>query len=189
MAPSAVTAISPGMTTKNESPRTRRLMIDLVERGVGPPVRDDARGVADDVAGHPDATRLAVFVVHAGVADVRCRLQDDLTCIRGIGERLLVAGHAGGEDDLAEGGASRAVCTARVACSVFEDEDGGFGEGCHDVAPVSGAAVSSVAGTRRCSSEMKFWGSPSVRRRYESTIDRMRRGGWRRTSARPPRAP
>ena len=59
--------------------------------------------VAHDVAGDPDPARLRVLVVHAGVADVRRGHDDDLAVVRRVGERLLVAGHAGGEDGLAEG--------------------------------------------------------------------------------------
>ena len=64
----------------------------------GPPGR-----VAHDVAGDPDPARLAVLVVHAGVADVRRGHHDDLAVVGGVGQRLLVAGHAGGEHGLAEG--------------------------------------------------------------------------------------
>ena len=99
----------------------------VVERLVGAPVRHDARGVAHDVARHPDAARLGVLVVHAGVADVRRGLQHDLAGVRGVGEGLLVAGHAGGEDDLAERRAARAVGAADVAGAVLEHEDGGVG--------------------------------------------------------------
>ena len=44
----------------------------------------------------------------------------------GIGERLLVPGHAGGEDDLAEGRPARAVGAPAVAGAVLEDEHGGL---------------------------------------------------------------
>ena len=101
----------------------------VVERLVGAPVGDDARGVAHDVARHPDAAGLGVFVVHAGVADVRRGLQHDLAGVRGIGEGLLVAGHAGREDHLAEGRAARAVGAPDVAGAVLEHEDGGVGRG------------------------------------------------------------
>ena len=110
----------------------------VVERLVGAPVRHDARRVAHDVPRHPDAPGLRVLVVHAGVADVRRGLQHDLTGVRGIREGLLVAGHAGGEDDLAEGRAARAVGAADVAGAVLEHEDGGVGveQGGHASLPV-----------------------------------------------------
>jgi hypothetical protein len=62
----------------------------------------DPRGLTHDVAGHPDATGLRVLVVDPGVADVRGGLDHDLPVVRRVGERLLVAGHAGGEDGFAE---------------------------------------------------------------------------------------
>ena len=66
------------------------------------PVRRAAGRVAHDVAGDPDPAGLGVLVVDAGVADVRRGHHDDLAVVRRVGERLLVAGHAGGEDRLAE---------------------------------------------------------------------------------------
>ena len=59
-------------------------------------------GVAHHVPGDPDPARLVVLVVHPGVADVRRGLDHDLAVVRRVGQRLLVAGHAGGEDRLAE---------------------------------------------------------------------------------------
>jgi hypothetical protein len=50
----------------------------LVERPAAAPAARDAAGIADDVAAHPDAGRLRVLVVRAGVADVRRRHDDDL---------------------------------------------------------------------------------------------------------------
>jgi hypothetical protein len=67
------------------------------------PVRRPAGRVADHVAGHPDPVRLVVLGVDAGVADLRRGLHDDLPVVRRIGQRLLVAGHAGGEHGLTEG--------------------------------------------------------------------------------------
>ena len=108
-------------------PTTPSLDQRVVERLVGPPVRHHARRVAHDVARHPDAPGLGVFAVHAGVADVRSGLQHDLARVRGVGEGLLVAGHAGGEDRFAEGRAARAVGAPVVAGAVLEHEDGGVG--------------------------------------------------------------
>lgn len=81
----------------------------VVERALRAEVGDDAGGVADDVAGDPDAARLLVLVVGPGVADVRGGLHDDLPGVGRVGEGLLVAGHAGREDDLTERAAARAV--------------------------------------------------------------------------------
>ena len=58
---------------------------------------------------------------------MRCGLQHDLTGVGGVGEGLLVAGHPGGEDDLAERRAARAVGATGVAGAVLEDEDGRVG--------------------------------------------------------------
>ena len=79
-------------------------------------------GVADDVPGHPDPAGLGVLVVHAGVADVRGGHHDDLAVVRRVGQRLLVAGHAGGEDGLAEGLALGAEGLAAEGAAVLEDE-------------------------------------------------------------------
>src|SRR5690606_22971604 len=88
----------------------------------------------------------------------------------GVGERLLVAGHAGGEDDLAECGADSAVRAALEAAAVLEDEYSGCLRGCgprarggQDDSPFSGAAL------RRSSSGSICCGSADVRRRNEST--------------------
>ena len=99
----------------------------IVERLVGAPVGHDARGIAHDVAGDPDAARLGVLTVHTGVADVRRCLEHDLSGVGGVGEGLLVARHAGREDDLSEGDAAGAVGTTGVARPVLEHEDGGVG--------------------------------------------------------------
>src|SRR5690606_21037539 len=81
----------------------------VVERAHRAPVRRAARGVAHDVPGDPDLAGLGVLVVDAGVADVGRRHDDDLPVVGRVGEGLLVAGHAGVEDDLAHGRAARAV--------------------------------------------------------------------------------
>ena len=86
----------------------------VVQGAFGAPVGGAAGGVADDVAGHPDAAGLGVVVVHAGVADVRRGLHHELAGVGGVGDGLLVAGHAGGEDRLAQGGARwRRSCVPR----------------------------------------------------------------------------
>ena len=97
----------------------------VVEGLLRAPVRHDSRGIAHDVAGDPDAARLDVLAVHAGVPDVRRGLQNDLPGVGGIGEGLLVAGHPGGEHHFAERRPARTVGTARVAGAVLEDEHGG----------------------------------------------------------------
>ena len=65
---------------------------------------------------------LRVLVVHAGVADVRGGHHHDLAVVRRVGQRLLVAAHAGREDRLAEGLAGGAVGVAAEGAAVLEDE-------------------------------------------------------------------
>ena len=86
------------------TPSSRELVLQVAG---GAPVRRPPGRVAHDVAGDPDPVRLVVLVVDAGVADVRRGLHDDLPVVGRVGQRLLVAGHAGGEDGLAEGLARR----------------------------------------------------------------------------------
>ena len=96
----------------------------LVVEGPPAPASCDGRRrrVAHDVAGDPDPPGLRVLVVDAGVADVRRGLHHDLPVVGGIGQRLLVAGHPGGEDRLAEGGADGAVGLPAERPAVLEDE-------------------------------------------------------------------
>ena len=94
----------------------------VVERARGPPVRRHPGRVADDVPGDPDPLRLVVLVVHPGVADVRRGLGDDLPVVRRVGQRLLVAGHPGGEHRLAEGLAGRPVRRTGERPAVLQDQ-------------------------------------------------------------------
>src|SRR6478735_3927775 len=75
----------------------------VLEVARGAPVRRPDGGVAHDVAGDPDAAALVVLGVDARVADVRRGHDDDLPVVARVGQRLLVARHAGGEDGLADG--------------------------------------------------------------------------------------
>src|SRR5690606_26721800 len=95
----------------------------VLERAARAPVRGRAGGVAHHVAGHLDAAGLVVLVVPAGVADLRRGLHHDLAVVAGVGEGLLVAGHAGGEHRLAEPLAAGAVGLAAEDPSVLEDEN------------------------------------------------------------------
>ena len=106
-----------------EMPTTPCALQLVVEAAPRPPVAGHPGRVADDVAGHPDPRRLGILVVDAGVADVRCGHHHDLAVVRRVGERLLVAGHAGVEDRLAEGLALGAVALAAEGAAVLEDED------------------------------------------------------------------
>ena len=95
----------------------------VVQAAGGPPVRRAAGRVADDEAGDPHLPALVVLAVHAGVADVRGGHDDDLAVVAGVGQRLLVAGHAGGEDRLADRRPDRAVGLAPERPAVLEHED------------------------------------------------------------------
>ena len=107
---------------------TIALLDEFVVQGTfGAPVGGPAGGVADNVAGHPDAAGLGVVLVHAGVADVRRGLDHELAGVGGVGDGLLVAGHAGREDGLAEGRSGGAVAGAAEDPAVLEHEDRGGG--------------------------------------------------------------
>ena len=90
----------------------------------GPPVRDPRRGIAHRVAGHPDlvAAAFAVLTVPPGVADLRGGGHHDLAVIARVGQRLLVPGHAGGKDCLAQGLADRAERRPGEGPAVLEDQ-------------------------------------------------------------------
>ena len=96
----------------------------VLERSGRPPVGCPRRRVADGVAGHPDlvAATFGVFVIPAGVADLRRGGDHDLAVIAGVGQRLLVARHAGGEHRLTERLADRAECGAGEDAAVIEDQ-------------------------------------------------------------------
>ena len=94
----------------------------LVQRTTGPPARRDPGGVADHVAGDPDPARLVVLVVPAGVADVRRGGHHDLAVVAGVGERLLVTRHPGGEHRLAEGLPHRSERPAAERAAVLQNE-------------------------------------------------------------------
>src|SRR5207247_2198743 len=80
-----------------------------------------------------------VLAVDAGVADVRRGLHDDLAVVRRVGQRLLVPGHAGGEDRLAERLPHAAVRLAAERPPVLQDE--------HRLTPHRTAFPSSTAAT------------------------------------------
>ena len=89
----------------------------------------DGRGDdrAADAGGGGRVEALQVFVVGAGIADMRKGEGDDLAGIRGVGEDFLVAGHCGVETDLAIGGPG--------LTDAESFEDGAVGqheEGCRD---------------------------------------------------------
>ena len=94
----------------HERPRVDALDADdavfihvIVERPRRPVVAGPGGQLADDEAGDPGAGALGVLGVDADVADLRAGHGDDLAAVRGVGEDLLVPGHARVEHDLARG--------------------------------------------------------------------------------------
>lgn len=73
---------------------------------------------------NPDLARFGVLAVDAGVPDVRRSLHHELAGVGGIGDGLLVTGHAGGEDRFAERGALGAVAPAAENTAVFQHQYG-----------------------------------------------------------------
>ncbi len=94
----------------------------VVEVAPGPPRRRAGRRVAYDEATHPDAVGLGVLVVDPGVADVRRGHHDHLAVVGRVGQRLLVAGHAGVEHRLAEGLPHRPERPAAEGAAVLQNE-------------------------------------------------------------------
>mgnify|MGYP003349209075 CR=1 FL=1 len=71
-----------------------------IKTGPGAVVAVATSEITHDDAPAEGADRLEVGVGHSVIADVGVRERDDLAGIAGVGERLLVAGQAGREDDL-----------------------------------------------------------------------------------------
>jgi len=84
----------------------------VLQRAGGPPVGCQRRRVTHRIPGDPDlvAATFAVLVVPTGVADLGRSGHHDLPVITRIGQRLLIAGHAGGEHGFAQ---RLADCTKR----------------------------------------------------------------------------
>jgi hypothetical protein len=129
----------------------------VVEAAPRAPAGRHPRGVAHDVARDPEAVGLAVLVVDAGVADVRRGHHHDLAVVGRVGQRLLVAGHAGVEDGLAEGLARGAVGPPAEGPAVLEHEEG-VAPGAHAGFPSSTVGVPrrNVATTRPGSSRPAY---------------------------------
>ena len=117
----------------------------VVQAAPGPPARGEPGRLADHVAADPDPVRFRVLVVDAGVPDVRRGHRHDLPGVRRVGQRLLVAGHPGVEDHLAERLAARAEALAAQRRAVLEHQDRGLGTARHRVTFPS----STVAAPRR----------------------------------------
>ena len=91
----------------------------------GAKVARNAVELADNEALHLRMGRLFIFRVDAVVADQRISHGDDLSLVGRIGQDLLVAGHAGVENDFAEGFVVRSKAAAGEDCSIFQSEFGG----------------------------------------------------------------
>ncbi|CFE48151.1 Uncharacterised protein [Mycobacterium tuberculosis] len=98
----------------------------VFQRAGGAPVGRARRRVAHRVTGDPDPlpSAFGVLAVPAGVADLRRGGHHDLTVIAGIGQRLLITGHAGGKHGLPERLSGRAERPAGEHPAVFEDQYG-----------------------------------------------------------------
>src|SRR5690606_25926730 len=121
-----------------------QLVLELAHRA---PARRAPGGFADDQTGDPHPVGLGVLVVDAGVADVRGGHRDDLPVVGGVGDRLLVAGHRGGEDDLPDGPSLGSVGTAREDVAVLPDEQGVRSLVPHRVPPGTWSATGWASGT------------------------------------------
>lgn len=80
---------------------------ERAKRTTGAPVRRHFAGFPDDDSGYLHPIGLEVVVIDAVVPDQRVGEGDDLARVARIVEDLLVAGHPGVEDDLANGIALR----------------------------------------------------------------------------------
>ena len=60
------------------------------------------RDLAHDKARDPALAGLVILKIDAVVADQRVGHGDDLAVVGGVGQHLLIAGHAGVENDLAD---------------------------------------------------------------------------------------
>ena len=89
------------------------------------PARCATRQILDDQTGRIIGTRLEVFGIATGIADVRIGQRDDLAAIGRIGKNFLIAGHRGVENDFTTGDAVGADGLALENRPVGEGEDGG----------------------------------------------------------------
>ena len=93
-----------------------------VERLFAFPVARRVAQLRDHEALHIYAHALAVDRVDAHVSDQRVGHADDLPAVGRVGQRLLIAGHARGEDHLARHLGLAAEQRARVAGAVLQDQ-------------------------------------------------------------------
>ena len=96
----------------------------VVKAARGPPIADGGAGIANHVSSHPDTGGFWILPVDSRVPDVRERLHHDLPIVTGIGQSLLITGHAGREHDLASGLADRAVRVTHIHLPVLKYKHG-----------------------------------------------------------------
>jgi hypothetical protein len=82
--------------------------------------------VAHDVTGDPDAGRLVVLIIDAGVADVRRGHHHDLAVIARVGQRLLVTAHACREHGFTNGLTNRSIGGAHKCAAILQNQDRGL---------------------------------------------------------------
>ena len=89
-------------------PTTPCVLQKAVQRLLRAPVARRVGEFLDDEAGDLHPARLEIVGRDAVVADERVRQRDQLPGVGGIGQDLLIAGHAGIEDDFADRRSRRA---------------------------------------------------------------------------------
>ena len=92
----------------------------LLQTALGAPVADRHGEIAHDQAGSVDSRRFEVRGVGAGVTDVGIRQGDDLAKIGRVVKDLLIAGHGGVENHLADGLPGHAYGTAPENRPIFQ---------------------------------------------------------------------
>ena len=85
--------------------------------------------IADDEPGRLDPLGLLVLRVDADVADVRIGQGDELAQVGGVRQDLLIAGHGGVEDHLADAGTVGADRGSPEDRAVFQDQNRGLSQG------------------------------------------------------------
>ena len=128
--------MTPRMTPAERSTRVKRSRVEIgdgddvvadeivVEGAVRAPVARERRRFPHHEAGHMRRLRLGISRRHAVVADLRRGHGDDLPGIGGVGQHLLIAGHARVEHDLALGFTVRTRGDAAEPGTVLESQNG-----------------------------------------------------------------
>ena len=99
------------------------VLLEIVGQRTGRAViADPAAQLADHEAADPGPPALGILGVDPVVADLRIGHRHDLTVIRGVGQDLLIAGHARVEDDLAVALTAGTKGRAREYRAVLERE-------------------------------------------------------------------